>query len=49
MRRAGFTIAAEQRGCWPALPLPRGKLDRQFRDLPDVELLTRTAHVLLTK
>lgn len=49
MRRAGFSILVGRRGCWPALPLSRGELDRQFRDAPEDDLLTRTAHLVLAK
>jgi SAM-dependent methyltransferase len=49
MTRAGFASVVGKRGRWPELPLPRGKLDRQFRDTPEDDLLTRTAHFLLTK
>lgn len=47
--RAGFTIMVGNRGCWDELPLPRSKLDRQFQDTPEIDLLTRTAYFLLAK
>ena len=49
MRRAGFASVAGKRGCWSELPVPRANLDRQFRDVSEEDLLTRTAHFLLTK
>jgi hypothetical protein len=47
VEQAGFTVVATERGYWPALPLPRKKLDPAFRDLPDDELRTRTLSLLL--
>lgn len=49
MTRAGFAVTTSNRGCWPELPLARDKLNRQFRDMPEDDLLTRTAYFLLTK
>ena len=47
-REAGFvpTVTATQR--WPQLPVARRRLWREFRDLPDDELLVSAFDVLLT-
>lgn len=47
--RAGFARLAGRRGRWPQPPLSRAKLDPQFRELSEEDLLTRTAHFVLTK
>jgi hypothetical protein len=43
----GFEILREQFGQWPALPIPRQSIHRDFCGYTDEELLTRTSHVLL--
>lgn len=48
MKEAGFTICAEDAGRWPSLPVPRAKLDPEFRDLSDDALLIRTMHIVMT-
>lgn len=39
MRRAGFSFTIRETVRWEALPLPRTKMDPEFRDLPDEDLL----------
>ena len=49
MRDAGFEAALTRVARWGSLPTPRAALDRQFRDLPDDELLIANFGMLLRK
>ncbi len=44
---AGFAIEVVGMDRWEALPTPRGKLAKPYRDLPEEELLVSGFHVLL--
>lgn len=46
-REVGFEILQEAFGKWPALPIPRSSMHRDFQAFTDEELLNRTSHVLL--
>jgi SAM-dependent methyltransferase len=46
-KTAGFEVVREAFGRWPALPVPRRSLHRDFSVFPDEALLNRTSHVLL--
>jgi len=46
---AGFAVAVTERDTWTALPLPRAKLAAPFCDLPEDELKTSGAVLVLTK
>lgn len=46
-RLAGFEIAQEGFGRWPALPTPRASMHADFGRYRDEDLLNRTSHVLL--
>jgi hypothetical protein len=46
---AGFSVAVPQRDTWPALPIPRAALAKPFRDMPEDQLRTWGAVLVLTK
>ena len=46
-KEAEFEILQEAFGKWPALPIPRSSIHRDFQAFTDDELLNRTSHVLL--
>jgi hypothetical protein len=46
---AGFAVDTLEQYKWDALPVSRARLDPKFRDLPESDLLTRGAHVVLRK
>ena len=47
MRRAGFEVISTGTGQWDLVPLPRAKMNAEFRGLSDDELKIRTYSVLL--
>jgi SAM-dependent methyltransferase len=47
--QAGFAVTVPERRAWTALPLPRARLDRGFRDLPAAALRSATFVLGLTK
>lgn len=48
-REAGFTVEIRSTVRWESPPLPRGRLNGAFRELPDEELLTQGAVIGLRK
>lgn len=47
--RAGFAVAVAERDAWPRVPIARDALADPFRDMPDEDLKTFRADLLLTK
>lgn len=48
-KKSGFQVVDWQEGQWDSIPTPRSKMDKDFRDLPDRDLLVRTISTCLKK
>jgi hypothetical protein len=46
-RDAGFEPQLDEVNRWPALPVPRGRLDTTFQSMPDEELLIATIRIIM--
>jgi hypothetical protein len=49
MRAAGFAVEVAARERWERLPIPRQSLELRFRGMPEDDLATWSAFVVLRK